>query len=273
MGRWLAAIIPACSWLPGMIVSLQIRPAQRGQMGNFSRRFGIVLNLVVALVCGIWAFNALQHWAFITAVIALGLTVSWLLLAVLLVVSKNVAIQAAFDESGMLLRPDRRLEAIQRRFYAAVALSGLSMAIAWFTGWLYLPLPEEMGDVFPIGFGAAGVVAGWIWFVFRRQGGSSYLLLTPEDFEFPDLGSLNSGKWDDIAAVADELPIERRFWTPMVITMEDGSRLVMDSPGSYTPKGTALIELVRFYWQHPEQRIELTDGRALDRLRALEPRD
>lgn len=44
----------------------------------------------------------------------------------------------------------------------------------------------------------------------------------------------------------------------------------MDSPGSYTPKGTALIELVRFYWRHPEQRTELADGRALERLEVLQ---
>lgn len=242
-------------------------------MGNFSRRFGLTLNAVLAAVCGIWAFGAIKHLNFITAVIAVGLITTCLLVAIQLAASKSAVVQAAFDESGMLLRPDSRLEPTQRRLNLALALSGLSMLIAWLTGWLYMPLPDGIGDVFPICFGAAGVVAGWFCFVFWRQGGTSYLLLTPQDFEFPNLGSLNSGKWDDIAAVADELPSEGRFWTPMVITMKDGSRFVMDSPGSYTPKGTALIELVRFYWRHPEQRIELTDGRALDRLRALEPQD
>ncbi|BBX28324.1 hypothetical protein [Mycolicibacterium alvei] len=240
-------------------------------MGNFSRRFGIALNLILALVCGIWAFIAIKHLNFITAVIAVGLITTCLLVAIQLVVSKNAVVQAAFDESGMLLRPDSRLESTQRRSNLALALSGLSMFIAWTTGWLYLPLPDGVGQVFPIAFGATGLVAGWFWFVFKRQGGTSYLLLTPEEFEFPNLGSLNSGKWDDITAVTDQLPTEGRFWTPMGITMKDGSRLVMDSPGSYTRKGTALIELVRFYWRHPEQRSEFTDGHALDRLRALDP--
>jgi hypothetical protein len=36
--------------------------------------------------------------------------------------------------------------------------------------------------------------------------------------------------------------------------------------GAITPDGTALRELVRFYWEHPESRGELTDGRALKRL-------
>lgn len=239
-------------------------------METFSRRFGIALNLILALVCGVWAFVAIKHLAFITAVIALELAATWVLVAAQLAASNKAVVQAAFDESGMLLRPDRRLDAIQRRSCAALALSGLSMLVAWFTGWLYLPLPDGMGEVFPIAFGGTGLLAGWFWFVFKRQGGTSYLLLTPEEFEFPNLGSLNSGKWADITAVEDKLPKEERFWTPMVITMKDGSVLLMDSPGSYTPKGTAVIELVRFYWHHPEQRSELTDGRALDRLHALE---
>ncbi|MCG7606913.1 MULTISPECIES: hypothetical protein [Mycobacterium] len=240
-------------------------------MENFSRRFGIAINLILALVCGIWAFIAVKHLAFITGVIALGLAVTWLFVASQLAAAKNAVFQAAFDESGMLLRPDGRIDATQRRSYAALALSGLSMVIAWITGWLYIPLPDGVSQVVPIGFGATGLIAGWFWFVFKRQGGTSHLLLTPEELEFTNLGSLNSGKWDDIAAVTDKLPTEGRFWTPMVITMKDGSILAMDSPGSYTPKGTALIELVRFYWRHPEQRTELTDGRALDRLRALDP--
>ncbi|OMC34167.1 hypothetical protein A5740_10395 [Mycobacterium sp. GA-1841] len=240
-------------------------------MENFSRRFGITLNIVLAVVCGIWTFVAIRHLAFITAVIAAGLGITWLFIASQLAASKNAAIEAEFDEAGTLLRPDSRIEAAQRRSNGALALSGLSMVIAWLSGLLYLPLPDGVEQVFPIAFGATGLVAGWFWFVFKRQGGTSYLLLTPETFKFPNLGSLNSGKWDDIASVTDRLPAEERFWTPMVITMRDGSILTMDSPGSYTPKGTALIELMRFYWRHPEQRHELTDGGALDRLRTMEP--
>lgn len=86
-------------------------------MGNFSRRFGIALNLILALVCAIWAYTAIKHLAFITAVIALGLAVTWLFVATQLAASKNAVIQAAFDESGLLSRPDRRIDATQRRSY------------------------------------------------------------------------------------------------------------------------------------------------------------
>jgi hypothetical protein len=37
--------------------------------------------------------------------------------------------------------------------------------------------------------------------------------------------------------------------------------------GSYPPEGRALRRIVHCYWKHPENRHELTDGRALERLR------
>ncbi len=48
--------------------------------------------------------------------------------------------------------------------------------------------------------------------------------------------------------------------------MSDGRPSTLVAADSYTPDGKALRELVRFYWQHPEHRCELTDGRALERL-------
>jgi hypothetical protein len=44
------------------------------------------------------------------------------------------------------------------------------------------------------------------------------------------------------------------------------------SAGAMTPDGIAVRELVRFYWQHADHRDELTDGRALERLNALDRR-
>jgi hypothetical protein len=40
--------------------------------------------------------------------------------------------------------------------------------------------------------------------------------------------------------------------------------------GAMTPDGSAIRGLVRFYWEHPESRDELTDGRALKRLTQIQ---
>lgn len=120
-------------------------------MDNFNRRFGLTLNAILAAVWGIWAFFAIKHLNFITSVIAVGLITTCLLVTIQLAASKNAVVQAAFDESGMLLRPDSRIEDNLRRCLATLGLSGASMFIAWTTDWLYLPLPDGVRQVFPIG--------------------------------------------------------------------------------------------------------------------------
>ncbi|PRC42618.1 hypothetical protein C6A85_000000109565, partial [Mycobacterium sp. ITM-2017-0098] len=49
------------------------------------------------------------------------------------------------------------------------------------------------------------------------------------------------------------------------LTASDGRTRTLASDW-YTPGGRAVRKLVRFYWQHPECRGELTDGRAAQRL-------
>lgn len=49
------------------------------------------------------------------------------------------------------------------------------------------------------------------------------------------------------------------------LTTPDGRTRTLASDW-YTPGGRAVRKLVRFYWQHPECRDELTDGRAAQRL-------
>jgi len=66
--------------------------------------------------------------------------------------------------------------------------------------------------------------------------------------------------------VTDEAPGQTAP-TPnaIVMVMADGSAPTM-AAASCTPDGVALRQLVRFYWQHPDNRGELTDGRALKRV-------
>lgn len=122
----------------------------------------------------------------------------------------------------------------------------------------------------PLLCGVTSLVLLWTWLMTKRQGGISYLILSPDGFEFSGLLSPRVGKWDDIAAMVDDDPEAGRFWGLMDFTMTNNKRLRMESTGIYTPGGKALYEFVRFYWQHPEHRDELTNGRALNRLESLQ---
>lgn len=235
-------------------------------METFTRRFGIALSSGLIAACTAWAMFAVINLSFITAIVALGLALVCLFLIALLAASKDVVAQGVHDSTGTLLHPDRRIDNNLRRVVIIGALSMALMFTMWAVDLLYLPFPDGVRQVFPISFGAGALVLLWAWWKMSMRGGLSYLMLTPDYFEFTSLWSLKFGEWNDIASIADKLPTEERFWNPMVVTMRDGGTLIMEAPGIYTPNGTALIEMVRFYWQHPERRSELTDGRALERL-------
>lgn len=237
-------------------------------MEKFARRFGIAATLAFIAMLAFWAFSAAKQLSLVTLAVIIGLALTGIYSIFMMTQSKTVAFQASFDATGTRLRPDKRIENNLRRLIVTAGISTWLMFLAWVFGVLYLPLGNAQ-HVFPLCAGAAAAVLTWCWIKLVRQGSLSYLFLTPEGFEFSTLREPKTGKWAEVENVADKVPGEERFWNPMVVTVAGGATLLMEAPGIYTPKGTALVELVRFYWQHPEQRDELTDGRAVERLRAL----
>lgn len=237
-------------------------------MEKFARRFGIAVTSAFLAMLAFWAYGAAKQLSLVTLVVIIGLALTSIYSIFMMTQSKTVAFQASFDTTGTRLRPDKRIENNLRRLIVTAGISTWLMFLAWVFGVLYLPLGNAR-HVFPLCAGAAAAVLTWSWVKLVRQGSLSYLVLTPEGFEFSTLREPKTGKWDEVENIADKLPDEERFWNPMVVTMAGGETLLMEAPGTYTPKGTALVELVRFYWQRPEQRDELTDGRAVERLRTL----
>lgn len=237
-------------------------------MEKFARRFGIAVTLVFMAMLAFWGFNAAKQLSLVTLLVIVGLELTCIYLIFMMTQSTAVSFQASFDTTGTQLRPDKRIEDNLRRFIVAACLSTWLMFLGWIFGVLYLPFGAAQ-HVFPLCAGAAAVVLTWCWVKLSRQGSLSYLVLTPEGFEFSTLREPKTGRWDEVENIADKLPDEERFWNPMVVTMAGGETLLMEAPGTYTPKGTALVELVRLYWQRPELRGELTDGRAVERLRSL----
>lgn len=234
-------------------------------MEKFSRRFGIGLLVVLAAICWLWAGFAAAQLSLITVIIACGLSLTCFYLIAILRASKDASVQTSFDDTGTVIRPDVRITKNMHKLLVIGTLSMGLMFAAWAIGVLYLPL-GGVQHVFPIMFGTAAVPMAWLWLKDSTEAGLSYLFLSPDGFEFAGFVAPKSGKWDDIRSIADKLPDEERFWNPMVVTMKSGKMLQMEAPGTYTPKGTAIVDMVKFYWQHPEQRDELTDGRALQRL-------
>jgi hypothetical protein len=74
-------------------------------------------------------------------------------------------------------------------------------------------------------------------------------------------------EWDDIVRLADHSKAKKTR-KAAVLTLRDGNEKIIDGLDFYVPKGALLYWMIRHYWLNPDERAELVDGRALERLKA-----
>ncbi|PXW96709.1 hypothetical protein [Mycolicibacterium moriokaense] len=212
---------------------------------------------------------------YLTAVVALGgcAFCYGLIFPVPKVIRGKVTPRADVDDAGTTFRPDRGIDIpVQVSLLGAVVASAL-IAVLVPLGKLDIPVPPSMRLSLP--FMSSLIVAMGTPMLLRnvsRGGTTKYLRLTPAGFELSQGLRSHSGDWQQVQDITDEAP-GKQAPTPsaIVFVMSDDSAPKI-AAGAMTPGGTALRELVRFYWQHPESRGELTDGGAVKRLAALDAR-
>jgi hypothetical protein len=168
---------------------------------------------------------------------------------------------------GTLLRPDPKVDRTSLigtlAAFAALLLYGVCAALG------IAELPGLAGDQRWLGVASiAAAILGLpsLWRI-ASQGGAGYLRLTGNGFEVGDAWARTVYGWDELADVA-ERPRHKPwllFEGSTYLTTFDGRTRTLASDW-YTPGGRALRKLVRFYWQYPECRDELVDGRAVRRV-------
>jgi hypothetical protein len=152
-------------------------------------------------------------------------------------------------------------------FASAVAASVLYLIFLPF-GMIDFHLPEGARRVdiaicvFLIVFGAPSLFRGFV------HGGESYLRLDSDGFEVWNgfWGSFVRGEWDDVEKIQDRPFRGRHIGREIIVFGRPKQRTAMFMSDGVTDDSPALLEWVRFYWQHPEYREELVDARALKRL-------
>lgn len=230
---------------------------------------GAIFSIAFGSLCLWWMVVTLGRAEFVTAITVFGFAVMLFALTAFFVRvtwGKPTA-EGTFDATGTTLRPDR----VGYMFIRTSVIGGV-VAMALFAvlqplGKLDIPVPHSMRYYLPF-MSAVGAVAGAV-LLFRSilRGSLSRLRLTPDGFEFAEGRVHSNGKWDDVEDLTYRPPEgPEPAANSIVFVMSDGQCHSM-AAGSYTPEGRALRQMVRFYWKHPENRGELTDGRALDRLR------
>ncbi len=231
--------------------------------------------ILSGLFCGtlgtlgaIWAVLNFVRGEFLTAVVTLGVSAFCfgLIIPFVKIVPGKVTPRGEFDGAGITVRPDRGIDIpIQISLLGLVVASAL-IAIFLPPGKLDIPVPPAMRFSLPFVSAVIAVTGAPMLWRNLRRGSTKYLRLTPDGFEIVQGWRPQSGDWAQVVDVTDAAP-DQSAPTPsaIVVVMSDGSAPSLAAASS-TPDGRALRELVRFYWQHPERRGELTDGQALQRL-------
>lgn len=215
-----------------------------------------------------YAVSAAVRGSYPTAVLAILMTASALPAAVILARASYglVPYRVRHDATGTTVSPDRWSGVL-----GLVALLGFIAAAAlynvlYFTGALDMSTSSVPRRASPYAFaGVVILVVGRLVVGWRRGNGVGHVRLTPAGIENTDLVHTKFYAWDDIADVSDR-PEKKRTRKAVVLALTDGGEAIIEGADLYVPRGVGLYWMVRHYWRHPEERSELTDGRAHERL-------
>ncbi|WP_214091674.1 hypothetical protein [Mycolicibacter acidiphilus] len=175
---------------------------------------------------------------------------------------------ATSGAKGTIFRPDRRIDVLSVLAMLDGTVVFGTWAVLGHLGRITTPaVIHDNGGSFLMLFGGPALVcASFLWLMLKRRG-CAYVQLTVDGFLFAEGIVSRTGLWSEVTAMSTVDP--RRWLSPrsMTLVRADGKTATVGRPDFYADNGDALWKLVHFYWLHPECRPELTDGRALVRLR------
>ncbi|AKS31707.1 hypothetical protein AFA91_07265 [Mycolicibacterium goodii] len=219
-----------------------------------------------------WAVVTVLRGSYVTAILCVAGAAWWTIPAVVQFIMPGLVPRVTCDNGETTIRPDRRLD----RMMLIATLGGAPLfglcAVLSALGRLDLPMSSagSEGGLFawvPIICGGLAGVFAVFFALIVKLGGIGYLRLGPEGFERAEAFRKTAKRhWDEVTDVSDTAPDRPQAISPLVIATDDGQQHSIDNSAMYTGEGRTLYEFVRFYWLHPERRIELTDGRATERF-------
>lgn len=204
-------------------------------------------DLVTAgVICGCWLFPATTYLALLFA--AFG----------------RVDPRVSYDGTGTTLRPDRRFSILLLSGLSALIPAGLLFVIFVPRGRIGIPMSDGMRVFSPVLVGLAVLVAAVGLLATWRRGGLGYVKLLPVGIAIASIATTKVIAWEAITDITDRGAPKAR--NPIVLCRSDAGPESLTGADLYVPHGNALYWMIRHYWRLPENRSELTDGRAVERL-------
>lgn len=242
--------------------------AKRAKDKKSNRWVGGLLAAGVAIFLSVRATMSLSAGNGAMAALYAGLATAFMIQLPTWLPRSPFAPKAVSGPAGTIFRPDHRVDV----YGVATLLIGFVVAAAWTflgtTGRVNEPgFMREMDFGFLLMCGSPALLCVVFLGLTIKRRGVGYIQLTAEGFVFAE-GVLGTwGMWSEVVEMSDYQP--GRSLSPDSITLvaADGRTASVQSAGFYVSEPDALRDLIRFYWQHPGNRVELTDGRSLERLR------
>jgi hypothetical protein len=230
--------------------------------------FGLLLCIGAVVYFGVETAAAVERGSLVAALSAGALTVSFAgalgaVAATLLVSAKS---RSDWSSAGTTVR----VHPVVLWLYAVTLLGGAISSS------LYLWYAWRGTDDLPFTGSGDGRVArylmvallvlsvsGLIAIVRTREPG--YMRLNANGIVHGDILRTRSARWEDVVDIRDKSDMRTR--NPIVFEVKGEKPIVVANADRYGSAGTALYWMVRHYWQQPDARGELVDGRTLERLR------
>ncbi|WP_395307529.1 hypothetical protein V4U86_19195 [Mycobacterium sp. AMU20-3851] len=245
-------------------------PTNWAEAGKYALWAGLVVSVGMAyfVVRGILAG---LRGNYLTTVLIFGFITFPVLMtaALLLAAAGRTQARTSSNASGFTVWPDKRFTMLYLIGLVVIVPSALLLAVFIPRGAIDIPMTRGLQIFSPPLFLAAAVVAGIGLISWVRRGGVGYIRLSPAMVEIADVIKTRAVEWDDIVDIKDQSETKdgKKAGRSVVLCLRDGSEMGIGGLNLYVPRGVALYWLVRHYWRHPEDRVELVDSRVDERFR------
>lgn len=227
-----------------------------------------VAGLCISVPPEVYAVRLVFHGSYPTAIMLFGFGLFPLIVVVALQFVHRgwTTLRAEHASTGTVMLLDRWVAGTFVFGLGVGAATMLAMAVAIRFGTLDMPMSRGQAiwafclTVFAGLFNLAALYTLW------QRGGVAYVELAPDGVEMANVVKTEFVRWDEVVEVTDRTE-EQKTIRAVVLRLREGDEKVLDGLDFYVPGGATLYWMVRHYWSHPEDRSELVDGRAMERLR------
>lgn len=243
-------------------------------MKRHAQAIGIAFLGGFGLLCLYWTGVTITRGEYLTTAVVLGCSVfcAGPIVVYCLNVLGKITPRVASEGSGTTIQPDRIVDVCAWVTLSAGVAAAAIFAFYWPRGDIDISVPHSQRYSMPF-MSAVVVVLGarGLWQLASGKD-RKYLRLTLQGFEFVYGSTSTQGQWSEITDVTDQAPgTSVPTLKSISVLTSDGETATMPVARTFGPNdGQTVRELIRFYWKHPDNRSELTDGRAIRRLQTEE---